>query len=66
MAEIDEEEWAKTPPTVKRAVVRLAKELEEINRTYAKNSQKPCLIRNEEKLVLIIFRERFSDDKLKD
>lgn len=31
-AEIDGEEWEKTPPTVKRAVARLAKELEEVKK----------------------------------
>ena len=35
MAEIDWEEWEKTPPTVKRAVVRLAQELEEIKKKLA-------------------------------
>lgn len=35
MAEIDWEEWEKTPPTVKGAVVRLAQELEEIKKKLA-------------------------------
>jgi len=34
-AEIDAEEWEKTPPTVKRAVARLAKELEEVKKKLA-------------------------------
>ena len=34
-AEIDEKEWEKTPPTVKRAVARLAKELAEVKKELA-------------------------------
>ena len=38
-AEIDEEEWEKTPPSVKRAFVRLLKELEELKEQEKKLAQ---------------------------
>lgn len=40
LAEIDEEEWEKTPPTVKQVVVRLAKELEEVKKELAEIKKK--------------------------